>query len=152
MSESLTEIGNKLRNKRKKKKVKFADVEKELNIKPAYIKAMEEGRFDFTGPTYVLGYLKIYSKFLNLNSKEILKEFKQTNSELLENHIKTLQSDPYDQDIRPTRLTIAISIILTFIIYFFWYQTKVNVDISAIEQYKKSREQVVIDKAEELER
>lgn len=48
-----------------------------LRIRMAYLKAIEEGRFqDLPGPTYVQGFLRAYADYLGLDSEALLKRYR----------------------------------------------------------------------------
>lgn len=60
----------------------LASVAVSLRIRQPYLQAIEEGRFhDLPGATYAAGFVRGYAEFLGLDSKEILRRFKQENNE-----------------------------------------------------------------------
>lgn len=142
-----------LRQEREKRNLKVSDVAHQLNVRPAYVKAMEEGRFsDLPGSIYSFGYLKIYARMLNLSTKELLADLKESSRELMKNDILTLQGDPYNQEIRPSNFTITMSVILTLIVYVFWYGQRYLLDSRNAMEFKKAREEMVIDAVERIRR
>ncbi len=69
-------IGEKLRQAREKKGLTMEQVQKQTLIHASVVMALEEGKCDeILTPTYVKSFLKKYSNFLGLDSKEILGEY-----------------------------------------------------------------------------
>tara|TARA_Y100000590_G_scaffold465924_1_gene639673 strand:- start:2407 stop:3249 length:843 start_codon:yes stop_codon:yes gene_type:complete len=70
-------IGEKLKNRRLDKKIKLYEVGKKLNISISNLEAIESDEiFDVAGKAYAIGFIRTYSDFLELNSNEIIEEFK----------------------------------------------------------------------------
>ena len=70
-------VGSLLRRKREQKERTIADVAAELNIRAAYIEALEQGRFDkLPGKAYAIGFLRSYAEYLTLDSKDLVRRFK----------------------------------------------------------------------------
>lgn len=65
-------IGAKLRQARKAKNLTLEDVYQKTKIHLNTLKALEEDNFKSIGPSYVKGFLRLYAKFLGLNSNEIM--------------------------------------------------------------------------------
>ncbi len=54
-----------------------ADIAQKLRISPAYLVAIEKGRFDdLPGHAYVFGFLKSYARFLNLDEDIVVERFR----------------------------------------------------------------------------
>ena len=70
-------IGEKLKQAREAKKLTIKNVVIDTNMAPTYIEALEEEDFDkFPGETYIIGFLRTYSEYLKLDSKEIIALYK----------------------------------------------------------------------------
>ena len=68
----MKDVGDFLKEKRKEKGVSLIEVEENLKIRRKYLTAIEEGNLDIIpGKTYVLGYLRNYCKYLEINNDEI---------------------------------------------------------------------------------
>jgi cytoskeletal protein RodZ len=68
----MKDIGNFLREKREARGVSLIEVEKDLKIRKKYLQALEEGNVDaIPGKTYLIGYLKNYSKYLGIDEENI---------------------------------------------------------------------------------
>lgn len=65
-----------LKEARKEKGLSLEDVEKQIKIRPFYLKTLEEEEYSaLPGTTYARGFLRTYSKFLGLDSNQIIEMF-----------------------------------------------------------------------------
>jgi cytoskeleton protein RodZ len=70
--------GDLLRQRREALGLGLDDVAAALRIRPAYLRALEEGRPEgLPGPAYAIGFMRAYSEHLGLDSGEVLRRFKQ---------------------------------------------------------------------------
>jgi len=68
----MKDIGNFLKERREAKGISLIEVEKDLKIRKKYLQALEEGNVDaIPGKTYLIGYLRNYSKYLGINEENI---------------------------------------------------------------------------------
>ncbi|HCL90952.1 MAG TPA: hypothetical protein DHW70_06495, partial [Candidatus Atribacteria bacterium] len=68
----MKDIGNFLKEKREAKGISLIEVEKDLKIRKKYLQALEDGNVDaIPGKTYIIGYLRNYSKYLGINEENI---------------------------------------------------------------------------------
>ncbi|MFZ4632210.1 MAG: helix-turn-helix domain-containing protein [Patescibacteria group bacterium] len=68
--------GEKLSQARKLKQLKIEDIAKKINIRPEYLLAIEEERFDkLPAGLYGKNFIKEYAAALGLNVKEILRDW-----------------------------------------------------------------------------
>lgn len=105
-----------LKNKREKLNLSIDEVSRDTKIKKQYIEALENGDFEkLPSISVAKGFLKIYSKYLGLNSDEIIAILRRE-SKVQENHmIKNLQKRvkiPYVLYSKYTLTVILISFIL----------------------------------------
>lgn len=71
-------VGEILQKKRLEQKLTLDDVEREIRIRKKYLTALEADSFDrLPGTAYIIGFLKNYSRFLNLDSQTILALFRR---------------------------------------------------------------------------
>lgn len=71
-------VGELLRQEREKKGLSLKDAEKALNIRTAYLKAIEEGRFDaIPGEVYVKGFIRNYGNFLGLDGSQLVAQYRE---------------------------------------------------------------------------
>ena len=66
-----------LSSARKKKRLRYKKISSELNIEESYLIALEEENYSFIprGEAYVKGFLRSYSKKLNLDPEMIIRSF-----------------------------------------------------------------------------
>ena len=135
-------IGLTLQQARQKRRLKLETISKKTKISIRYLKALEAEDWDvFPAPTYVQAFLRNYANFLNLDSDELVREYKKyleaaakipATKRLIPKRIRTpfallrnlVFSPPADgSKIRPKRLTIlpvAISI-MVLIVWGGWF-------------------------------
>ena len=92
-------IGERLSSARKKKRLRYKKLSSELNIEESYLIALEEENFHLIpgGEAYVKGFLRSYSKKLNLDPDEIITQYTELNYELRKNIIRTSSNDNLNQ-------------------------------------------------------
>ena len=84
-------LGQLLRAKRLKKKWEIEDVSHKLRIKPIYLEALEQGHYyAFPARTYGVGFLRSYSKLLDLDVEEMIRLFNQETSDIKEQPLDML--------------------------------------------------------------
>ena len=70
-------IGEKLRQSREEKGFTLEQVARDTHIAKRFIEAMEQEDFDvFPGEPYLLGFLRTYSEFLELDPQEMVSLYK----------------------------------------------------------------------------
>lgn len=68
----MKDIGDFLRERREERGISLIEAEKDLKIRKKYLQALEEGNIDIIpGRTYVVGYLRNYSKYLGIDEENI---------------------------------------------------------------------------------
>ena len=73
---SMATIGERLREAREKKAVTVEQAQKQTHIHSTVLAALEEGRLDdMLASSYVKSFLKEYSNYLGLNSRELLSAY-----------------------------------------------------------------------------
>jgi len=78
----MKDIGNFLKERREAKGISLIEVEKDLKIRKKYLQALEEGNIDaIPGKTYLVGYLRNYSRYLGIDEENI-KQIIQTYHDL----------------------------------------------------------------------
>lgn len=72
----MIDIGNTLRDARKRRGLELAECELATRIRARYLGAMEDERFDaLPEPAYARGFLRAYATFLGLDSRVLVEEF-----------------------------------------------------------------------------
>jgi len=70
------DIGTTLRDARTRQSLDFPELEELTKIRPKYLRALEDERFDILpAPTYVRGFLRSYADALGLESQPFVDEF-----------------------------------------------------------------------------
>lgn len=73
----MASIGDRLREAREKNKLSLEKVHKDTKIHPHILKAMEEDKGDeLLSPVYIKGFIRKYAQYLNLDTREIVEEYK----------------------------------------------------------------------------
>lgn len=68
----MKDIGNFLRERREARGISLIEAEKDSKIRKKYLQALEEGNIDaIPGKTYLIGYLRNYSKYLGIDDENI---------------------------------------------------------------------------------
>ena len=74
----MKEIGEKLRDAREKMEITIEEASEDLKIEPSILEKIEEGDKDyFKDVLYLKYYIRDYSKYLGLNSDELVEEFNE---------------------------------------------------------------------------
>ena len=70
------DIGSSLRDARLRQDLDFPELEERTKIRPKYLRALEEERFDILpAPTYVKGFLRTYADALGLDPQPFVDEY-----------------------------------------------------------------------------
>jgi hypothetical protein len=70
------DIGSSLREARERQNLDFAALEERTKIRPKYLRALEDERFDLLpAPTYVRGFLRSYAEALGLDGQPFVDEY-----------------------------------------------------------------------------
>jgi len=66
-------LGEKLKNARNEKRLNLEQISRETNISVQFLEALESENFDiFPGEAYIIGFLKNYSAFLELDTQKVI--------------------------------------------------------------------------------
>ncbi len=86
----MADIGTSLREARIRARIDISEVEARTKIRGKYLRAIENEEWDLLpGPVYVKSFLRTYSEFLGLDSRQLVDEYKRR------------YERPADQDLRP---------------------------------------------------
>lgn len=121
MHHSLYTIGLLLQEKRIHRGLSIPDVSKSIKIRPKYIIAIEQGETaSITIPAYIIGYIRIYAHFLELNGEAIIAQMKEAGI-TLENAADLHVPKHYYEESYSSILIIICSFIMLFLTYGGWY-------------------------------
>ena len=140
-------IGERLSSARKKKRLRYKKLSSELNIEESYLIALEEENFHVIpgGEAYVKGFLRSYSKKLNLDPDEIITQYTELNYELRKNRIRTSSND----NLKPSFDNLKILLVILFLgiilssIFFFQAETPQSKENISAEETSIVRNQSV---------
>jgi len=75
MTQSLKEVGEVFRQKRKELNLSLKEAENSTSIRTAYLQAIEDGEFGrLISPVYAQGFVRQYAAFLGIDAERIIKE------------------------------------------------------------------------------
>ncbi|MBL41815.1 MAG: hypothetical protein CMM49_04040 [Rhodospirillaceae bacterium] len=155
LSDSYDGVGADLKIARNRKGLKIEDVANSIRISSIYIKAIEEGRFDdLPGETYIVGFIKTYSKYLGLDQDIIYEQFKKE-SVRSQNVALEFPVTRYRENF-PTKKIIfsclALIILAYFVyVYFFGGSREVVKNIDTVpETILNSTDNIISDKEQNL--
>ena len=145
-------IGERLSSARKKKRLRYKKLSSELNIEESYLIALEEENFHVIpgGEAYVKGFLRSYSKKLNLDPDEIITQYTELNYELRKNRIRTSSND----NLKPSFDNLKILLVILFLgiilssIFFFQAETPQSKENISAEETSIVRNQSVTMESE----
>lgn len=122
--------------------VDLHDISAELRIHHDQLLAIEQGRFyDLPGPAYVIGFLRSYAAYLDLDADDLVRRFKAETTEFdARQDLNALE--PYDEGGVPTGALIALALALVVGAYGGWYYVA-NRDNVAIERVSEVPERLV---------
>ena len=84
-------IGENLKDTRVKKNYKLSYISKQLNVSSDILSLIEDDNFpDYIDPVYLIGHIKSYAKFLDLDEKKIIENFKIQTSYNKNDNIKEI--------------------------------------------------------------
>ena len=84
-------IGENLKNTRVKKNYELSFISKQLNISSEILSLIEDDNFpDYIDSVYLIGHIKSYAKFLDLDEKKIIENFKIQTSYNKNDNIKEI--------------------------------------------------------------
>ena len=110
-----------LRETRIKQGRDIAVVATTLRIRQPYLQAIEDGRFeDLPGSTYAVGFVRGYAEFLGLDGAEIVRRFKQENSDIA-GRAELVFPSATSGGVIPTGALLGFAVVGAAIAYGAWY-------------------------------
>ncbi len=101
--------------------IDLAAVADELHIREAHLEAIEAGRFDaLPGPTYTIGFLRSYARFLSLDADRLIDQFRVESADFAAQR-KLRFPSPVDDGRIPTVPVLVFALALAGAIGFGWY-------------------------------
>ena len=119
-------IGEYLKNVRIKRNITLEKISKELNISYYYLTEIEKDNFSKTpGGVYTVGFIRAYSKYLGLDSSELIKEYKAqiSSSEI----IKPIEiPQPVHSYYSPYKIASFFTVILVSLVFYKLFISEYN--------------------------
>lgn len=112
-------IGSVLRETREKKGLSLADVENETKIRAKYLAALESENFnEIPGEVYVIGFLRNYARFLELDADLLVNRYKSQIERYYnaEENLSPLQAESSKSSRTKIKKEIVIGIALTLLL------------------------------------
>jgi len=114
---SMAKIGERLREAREKKGLTIEQAQKQTHIHSTVIASLEEGRCDdILAPNYVKSFLREYSNFLSLNSKEFINVYVASHPE--SNNLNLNRMEPKSAARPPNFLAPLKKVLIVALILF----------------------------------
>lgn len=129
----MEKIGTLLREARESKEISIRDAAKALKLRERHIKMLENGELnELSREIYLKGFLKTYTKWLNIDGGEVLTQVNKEKKKLTTHQKNTVPvvtvGFSYISDLarRPGLNVFLLSTILVMVIYTFWYSNHKN--------------------------
>ncbi|MDR1604095.1 MAG: DUF4115 domain-containing protein [Gracilibacteraceae bacterium] len=124
----MTGVGEMLREAREDLGLSYQDVEQGIKIRPYYLQALEEEKFDrLPGTAYVKGFLRAYAKYLHLSDDKVMALYLASTAALPEEKIAPPprpKQPPVSVFRRPALLfTAALAVVVVLALSFYFNQT-----------------------------
>ncbi len=138
-------VGSKLKLARRRKKLSIEQAEEGTKVRAKYLKAIESDDWrEFPSRIYVLGYVRRYAEYLDLESKKILSEFEAEFGRSWHGpKIKKTQKRLFENVVITPKLIIGV---LAFIFIF----ALVSYIVFSINKFSRPPEVTIIHPVEEV--
>jgi hypothetical protein len=119
------DIGSSLREARLRQELDFPALEERTKIRPKYLRALEDERFDILpAPTYVKGFLRSYAEALGLDGQPFVDEYNSRfavgEDELVVRATRRVAAPRRDRQVRESRMAVvalvAIAVLTALVI------------------------------------
>ena len=142
-------LGGILKAKRLKKRWEIEDVANKLRIKPIYLEALEQGQYyAFPARSYGVGFLRSYSKLLDLDPDKMMDLFNKETNDVKEQPLDMLVMEKHFS--LPSFKLIFAVLCLIFGIYLIWYGLAIKYYPDTLKDSKLPVEPVVIEPVPEI--
>ena len=117
----LATIGDDLRAAREARGEDLRDIAAQLRIRFAYLEAIENGAFDaLPGPTYAIGFVRAYARYLRLDSEDMIARFKEEAAGI-DAPAELSFPEPVSESRVPRGGLVVIALLLAIAAYGAWY-------------------------------
>jgi len=113
-------VGQILKRNRKTKKFSLLDVSKELNISVEILENIENSNIEYhIDSVFIIGHLRSYCSFLDLNQNELINQFKKENLPKTNNKIE-IERPKINNNLLFSNKIFSLSLILIILISFYF--------------------------------
>lgn len=117
---SYHDIGDYLREVRESLNLDLRNIGQQLNIRPKYLVALEEGKIDvMPGKVYARGYLMNYAEYLGLDKDELAEAFDRMGEA---GKPRYYVPEPTGRNYQPGMVIVGLALVVVLAAYYFWYQ------------------------------
>lgn len=114
-------VGTLLRAHRQRAGHSLADVAQALRIREPFLEAIEDGRYaDLPGPTYAIGFARVYAEHLGLDGAEVLRRLKEETAGLVPSK-RSYVPAPLPEGGAPKGAILLIGALIALAAYGTWY-------------------------------
>lgn len=146
-------VGQALKQERERKFYSIEEIEKATKIRKELLEALEKGDYKkLPPPTFVQGFIKNYSKFLGLNSEQMLAIYRREFSEI-KNPPRIMESFSNPMNHKGFKITPAKfigGVIMTLVLVFFgylWFEYRFLIGAPFLEVIEPQDQQsITVDK------
>ncbi len=147
-------IGERLASARKKKRLRYKKLSSELNIEESYLIALEEENYNLIpgGEAYVKGFLRSYSKKLDLDPDEIIARYTDLNynSRKEREKISSIESFKVPSKHIKTLSIVLFLVVLTSSAYFFQTESGQPIENISSDETPTGNKQLVTEETKDI--
>ena len=147
-------IGERLTSARKKKRLRYKKLSSELNIEESYLIALEEENYNLIpgGEAYVKGFLRSYSKKLDLDPDEIIARYTELNcnSRKEREKISSIESFKVPSKHIKTLSIVLFLVVLTSSAYFFQTKSGQPIENISSDETPTGNKQLVTEETKDI--
>lgn len=115
-----------LAEERARQGVDQREVASSLRIRLSHVQAIDDGRFDdLPGPTYAIGFIRAYARYLGLDDEAVVRLFKAQVGGA-DGRPELVYPTPLPEGRFPGRRAVAASLLLAGLVYGGWYYLSVE--------------------------
>lgn len=113
----MAEIGATLREARLRARIDINEVETRTKIRAKYLRALENEEWDLLpGDVYVRSFLRTYSDFLGLDSRQLLDDYKRQYERPPDHELRPITPRNRDREHRPRRPLLPPSVVVGLVL------------------------------------
>lgn len=126
-------VGEILKEKREERELTIKEISSATNISPNYIKAIESNDFSLIpGETYVIGFMRNYAEYLDLNSEDIVAKYKEFMRYEQDIPLEMLTKDDHSDIIRIIIRSVIVVLLIAVIVFLIFSENPVKTGILSI--------------------